>query len=106
MRPFQRMGQQLLTDELIERLVKDVLEGEEVISHRTRRIGERSAVPCQANLVLLRVGATDPIGLGVLPLDEDELDHPVLRAVQKRSIDAGAVRAPDAYPLCRLREEV
>ena len=41
---LQRVGQELLPDQLVERLVEEVLEGQHVAAHRARSVGEGGAV--------------------------------------------------------------
>ena len=103
---LQGVGQQLLADQLVERLVEQELEREQVAADRTCGVGDRGAVALEPHRVPRRVGRAHPVGLGVLPLHQHELDDTVDGAVQERRVDAGAVRAADALAAGRLAEEV
>ena len=93
---FQRVGEELLTHELVDRLVQQQLERQDVSSDRTGWVGHGSAVPAQADRVPLRVGRAAAVGLGVLPLEQHQLGGAVGRAVLERGVHARAVRAADA----------
>ena len=56
--------------------------------------------------VLRRIGSAGRVGLGVLPLDQDQFDDVIEPAVRERGVDAGAVRAADAVTARHLAEEV
>src|SRR4051812_35792322 len=100
------MGQQLLTDQLIERLIRQVVERQQVVAYRPRGIGEQRAVPLEADGVLSWTDGPERVLLCVLPLHQHQLDDTVSCAVKESGINAGAVRTTGALATNRLVEKI
>ncbi len=102
---LQRMGEQLLPDQLVQRLLQDLGKRQ---GRLDRPVGcaPGCAVALPPDLVLRRLLGPRPVGLCVLPLEQHELDEAVLRAVQERCVEARAVGAAHALPGGHLVEVV
>src|SRR5690242_16684998 len=100
------MGEELLADQLVERLIEQLMQFEQVGPHRRVRRTNCAAVPSRPGRVLVGFGTPCDIPLGVLPLDQQELGDAVGAAMQERGVDARTPRAPDTSTMGCLTEEV
>jgi hypothetical protein len=103
---LESVCEQLLTHELVERLVEQQLEGQQVTVDGSFRVEDGLLVPAPPLGIALRVWVAQPIGLGVLPLHQHELDDSVRSPVQECSVDAGTPGPACAEPARRFAEDV